>query len=394
VGGAWLVLRRGDTVVTQVRGPVLELMTASRARFDQRIAALGPDIVAEDFDEQRFLRRLRADDPTRGIGDALLDQQTLAGIGNFWKSEGCFAAGIDPWRPTGRVSDEEALAIVAAVRPGMQLAARDGNQTHHAHIYRRAERPCPRCGGRVRSRVLVRKMSAMRRIGHKGAAHIAPGNTLASFDAALAHGVDMIEFDVLRHEGRLVLAHDPEHAGPDAPTLEEGLAHLASAGIELDVDLKVPGYEAEVVEALRAFRLVDRALVSTMYMRSLVRIRELEPRLRLGWSVPRLRRDYSRPAWALPAYPGLLYLRRKLPGAARGHLEAGRCDALMVHHKLVTARLVRTVREQGGELYVWTVDDAARIRALEALGVTGVITNDPRLFAAAAGQRIVQVAAE
>jgi endonuclease-8 len=152
VGGAWLVLRRGDTVVTQVRGPVLELMTASRARFDQRIAALGPDIVADDFDEQRFLKRLRADDPTRGIGDALLDQQTVAGIGNFWKSEGCFAAGIDPWRPTGRVSDEEALAIIGAVRPGMRQAARDGNQTHHATIYRRAERPCPRCGGRVRAR--------------------------------------------------------------------------------------------------------------------------------------------------------------------------------------------------------------------------------------------------
>ena len=86
----------------QLRGPVLELMTESRTRFDQRLAALGPDILAPELDEAEFLRRLRHEDPTRGIGDALLDQRTIAGIGNLWKSEGCFAAGIDPWRPVAR----------------------------------------------------------------------------------------------------------------------------------------------------------------------------------------------------------------------------------------------------------------------------------------------------
>jgi glycerophosphoryl diester phosphodiesterase len=74
-------------------------------------------------------------------------------------------------------------------------------------------------------------------------------------------------------------------------------------------------------------------------------------------------------------------LKRRLPPAARRHIAAGRCDAVMAHFKLVSERLVRAVTEAGGELYVWTVDDAARIRALEAMGVTGVITNDPRLFA-------------
>ncbi len=64
-------------------------------------------------------------------------------------------------------------------------------------------------------------------------------------------------------------------------------------------------------------------------------------------------------------------------------MRAGRCDALMAHWRLVTPRLVRALRDAGGDLYVWTVDDPARIRALEALGVTGVITNDPRLFAQA-----------
>jgi glycerophosphoryl diester phosphodiesterase len=231
---------------------------------------------------------------------------------------------------------------------------------------------------------------SVRRVGHKGADHIAPGNTLASFDAALAANVDMIEFDVLPEDhaapdrGRLLLAHDHEHVPPDALTLEQGLAHLASdpfADVELDVDLKLPGYERRVVEALREHGLVERAIVSTLYMRSLVALRELEPRLRLGWSVPRVRRDYTASALTvLPAYGLLWRVRRRLPAVAAAHVRAGRCDALMAHWRLVTPRLVRALGEAGGDLYVWTVDDPARIRRLEALGVTGVITNDPRLF--------------
>jgi endonuclease-8 len=143
---AWLVLRRGDREVVQFNGPVLELMTGSRTRFDQRLAALGPDILAPEFDEAAFLRRLRDDDPTRPIGDAVLDQRTVAGIGNLWKVEGCFAARIDPWRPAGQVSDEEALAIVRAIRPGMQQSALDGKQVRHKVVYGRAGLPCPRCG--------------------------------------------------------------------------------------------------------------------------------------------------------------------------------------------------------------------------------------------------------
>jgi glycerophosphoryl diester phosphodiesterase len=224
----------------------------------------------------------------------------------------------------------------------------------------------------------------VRRVGHKGADHIAPGNTAASFDAALAAGVDMIEFDVLPVDDRLVLAHDYSHVS-DALTLEEGLAHLASSpfgDVELDVDLKLPGYEERVVAALRARGLVERALVSTTFMRSLVAVRALEPRLRLGWSVPRARRDYTA-TWRTKAfaYAAIGRIRRRLPAAAHQHLAAGRCDALMAHWRLVTPRLVRAVADAGGELYVWTVDDARRIRRLEALGVTGVITNDPRLFA-------------
>jgi endonuclease-8 len=156
VGGyglnTWLALRRGEREVVQLNGPVLELMTESRVRLDRRIAGLGPDILAPEFDAGPFLRRLREDDPTRPIGDAILDQRTIAGIGNLWKVEGCFEARIDPWRPAGEVSDAEALAIVGACRPRMQQSAADGNQRRHRRIYGRAGRPCPRCGTAILER--------------------------------------------------------------------------------------------------------------------------------------------------------------------------------------------------------------------------------------------------
>jgi endonuclease VIII len=149
---AWLVLERGGREAVQFDGPVLELLTEARARNDPRLARLGPDILAEEFDAARFLRRLRGDDPTRPIGDALLDQTTIAGIGNVWKSEGCFTAQIDPWRPAGAVSDAEARAIVAATRPRMQQSARDGFNARGVQIYGHAGQPCPRGGAPIRAR--------------------------------------------------------------------------------------------------------------------------------------------------------------------------------------------------------------------------------------------------
>ena len=229
------------------------------------------------------------------------------------------------------------------------------------------------------------------RVGHKGADLIAPGNTYASFDAALAAGVDMIEFDVLPERGgeRLLLAHDHHDAAGRSPhTLEEGLAHLASdsfIGIELDVDLKLPGYELRVVQALRAHRVLDRAIISSQFRSSLELIRAAEPSVRLGWSVPKLRRDPFRSLLsAAPAMVALQAMRAALPRQATAAITTGRCDALMAHWRLVTPRLVRRVHDAGGELYVWTVDELPRMRELQTLGVTGVISNDPRLFAALA----------
>lgn len=230
-------------------------------------------------------------------------------------------------------------------------------------------------------------MSTARRVGHKGADHIAPGNTSASFDAALEHGVDMIEFDVLaeRHDGsgELFLAHDYGHTA-GAPTLTEGLDHLAGeafGALELDVDLKLPGYELRVLDALRERDLVSRCLVSSMYPKSLAILRAAEPELRLGWSVPRLKRDYTTDLLtSIPALAIGTGYRAWLPRGAARAIRAGHCDALMAHWRLVTPRLVRAIHKAGGQLFVWTVDDAQRIATLEALGVDGIITNDPRLF--------------
>ena len=234
----------------------------------------------------------------------------------------------------------------------------------------------------------------MRRVGHKGADLIEPGNTLASFDAALAHGVDMIELDVLpegqpdrARDGRLILAHDYEDARERAVlTLEEALGHLASEAyseLEFIIDLKLPGYEDRVVDELQRSGLAERALVSTTYRESLAVLTAHHESVRVGWSVPRARRDYTRsPFMAVPALAVLRVMRRRLPRQAAAALAGGLCHAVMAHWRLVTPALVETVSAGGGDLYVWTVDHAPRIEELRSLGVTGVISNDPRLFAA------------
>ena len=235
----------------------------------------------------------------------------------------------------------------------------------------------------------------MKRIGHKGADTIAPGNTAASFDAALDAGVDVIEFDILARDendpagSELVLCHDYDHlAKGRVLTLEEGLDHLCGetfGQVDLDVDLKLPGYELRALDALRERGLLPRTMISTHYLESLDVIRAAEPSLKLGWSVPNLKRDYAKsPLLALPALLVLQVVKLILPGRVAKVIRAGRADALMVHWRLLNRRLVEAVHGAGGEIYVWTVDDEPRIRKVEALGVDGIISNDPRLFGAGA----------
>jgi glycerophosphoryl diester phosphodiesterase len=226
-------------------------------------------------------------------------------------------------------------------------------------------------------------MPALIRVGHRGAPAVAGDNTLASFDAALRIGVDMIEFDVLpsrRERGALYVAHD--HGALDearSPTLRAALEHFASApyaGIGLQIDIKRAGVERAVVEALDATGTRERAWVSTGALGVLASFRELAPEIGRGWTVE----DLPLPSRAVPSLRERR--RREVAALAAARLRACEITALVPHWRLVDARLVEAVTDAGGEIYVWTVDDAARIGRLAALGVSGVITNDPRLFAA------------
>jgi endonuclease-8 len=126
---AWLIIRTATHDVVQFDGPMLELMTDSRTRFDQLLAGLGPDIVADEFDEDAYVVRIREDDQKRAIGEALLDQRNVAGIGNIWKSEGCFMARVDPWRRIADLTDDELRTIARAIRPEIRASAHRGGPT-------------------------------------------------------------------------------------------------------------------------------------------------------------------------------------------------------------------------------------------------------------------------
>ena len=210
------------------------------------------------------------------------------------------------------------------------------------------------------------------RVGHGGASALAPGNTLASFDAALEVGVDMVEFDVRAYRGELVLAHTLLHArGEGVVRLHDALAHLAGrrfAGVALNVDVKHVGCEPALLDGLRRRHLLDRALLSSQVPGVLDRLRAQEPRARTGISVggrfARLSRRWG--DWRSQVLAGL---------AAR------RWDALMAQHKLVDRALLHDVSDRGGRLYAWTVNERASIARLQTLGVHGITTADPRLFA-------------
>jgi glycerophosphoryl diester phosphodiesterase len=210
------------------------------------------------------------------------------------------------------------------------------------------------------------------RIGHGGASALAPANTLASFDAALEVGVDMVEFDVRAYRGELILAHTIFHSRlPRNVRLEEALSHLSTPRFEevdLNVDLKRPGCEVALLGALGRWGMVERTLISSQVPAVLDRVRELEPSARVGISVGgRIARASRR--W------------RNWRGQVLAGLASRRWDAVMAQHRLVDSKLLEDVKLTGGQLYVWTVNERMLIERLLGLGVHGITTGDPRLFA-------------
>jgi glycerophosphoryl diester phosphodiesterase len=210
------------------------------------------------------------------------------------------------------------------------------------------------------------------RIGHGGASALARANTLESFDAAAEVGVDMVEFDVRAWRGELVLAHTVLDAHQRTNVrLRDALAHLSTrrfAGIGLNLDLKHCGVEDRVIDALTHSGLLDRTLICSQVAAVLDRVRSIEPRAKTGISIGGRVARVSR-RW----------------GDWRAHVLDGlamrRWDALMAQHRLIDERLLHDVRSRDSLLYAWTVNERHTIHGLRALGVDGIATADPRLFA-------------
>ncbi len=142
-GTPWLVLRGRERQAVQWNGPVLELVSPARLR-------LGPDVLARDPSFDRMLENLRRADPGRALGDALLDQRLVAGIGNMWRAEALWARRISPWRSLRDVTDEELRAVLEETARMMRVALETGRQSKQATG--RSGRPCRRCGTLIRSR--------------------------------------------------------------------------------------------------------------------------------------------------------------------------------------------------------------------------------------------------
>lgn len=141
-GKPWLVLRGGEHEAVLWNGAVLELVGEAVTR------RLGPDILGEPPHYETMASRLRSG-PRRQVGNALLDQHLVAGIGNLWKAEALWEACVSPWRPLGELADDELRAILEAAHSLMSTAL-EGSRAPR-RVYRRAGRVCPRCGGIVRS---------------------------------------------------------------------------------------------------------------------------------------------------------------------------------------------------------------------------------------------------
>jgi len=223
------------------------------------------------------------------------------------------------------------------------------------------------------------------RVGHRGAAALAPANTIASFQAALDAGVDLVELDVLPRGRELVLAHTGRDVTARSVALDEALAFLARAAppeVGLDLDLKWYGYEEEAVDALRRHGLTGRTLVCSVFPDSLRLVKELEPALRTGISYPWDRRGLAdRRVLAPVVKGGIAALRRTLPFRIGGLIERARADAAALNHLVLSRAAVERCHALGTPVFAWTVDLPADLERVVSIGVDGVISNDPRIFA-------------
>ena len=211
------------------------------------------------------------------------------------------------------------------------------------------------------------------RIGHRGAAALAPANTLEAIEAGFDAGVDAVELDVLSVPGGgVALSHSARELPSEPATLSDALQLVARRGGCVQLDMKSRGLERAVVDELRRYDLVERAFASTTDLAILRELARLEPRLQRSVTYPRNRgraRALERFRWAVP---GILARRLAAVDAAAATLQ----------HRVVTASVVERCHDFGAAVLVWTVNDRTLVERFEALGVDGVITDDPGVFRA------------
>ncbi len=147
---AWVVLSVPGAQAAELDGSHLDLRTDAETRSNPQLRSLGPDVLAQGFDAAAGVAALRGADQSRTLGEALLDQRVLAGIGNIYKCEGCWSARVDPWRALSDLDDEDLRRLVIEIGGLMRYGVETGRTPRS--IYRRAGRRCPRCGTPISSR--------------------------------------------------------------------------------------------------------------------------------------------------------------------------------------------------------------------------------------------------
>jgi glycerophosphoryl diester phosphodiesterase len=228
---------------------------------------------------------------------------------------------------------------------------------------------------------LGRRDGRLLRIGHRGAAALAPENSLEAIALAVELGCDLVEFDVHAVGGSLVVVHDRPQAEHQLPSLDDVLEFLRGTAAGVHLDLKARGAEPAVAEALRRHALVDRTVVSSFRAATLRALHGVEPALRLGKTYPQDRTGLTkRPIFHPPARVVVRALKRTLPRRIGALLRAARATAAVLYWEVLTAAVVARCHAVGAPVLAWTVDDPEVVPWLDGLGVDGVVTNDPRIF--------------
>jgi glycerophosphoryl diester phosphodiesterase len=230
---------------------------------------------------------------------------------------------------------------------------------------------------------LLRGDGPLLRIGHRGAAALAPANTIAAVEAALAQGVDMVELDVLgRPDRTLVLGHSHRELEAELTTVEDVFAFLSEQSPQtgLLADVKGAGFERELVEALRRYDLVGRTVASTYALAKLQALRRLEPSLTLSRTYPPSRLTLGGRRFVPVVGPVRTAVRLTLPFRIEGIVGAADAAAMTLDYRLVTRAAVERCHALGVAVLAWTVNDRAVFRKLDDLGIDGVISDDPRIF--------------